>query len=936
MAVIINPATGLAEDLPEEESQQALQSGSHHIALTDPEGNFATAPLNEAKQLLGQGYAQPSPEQLKSLLNHAKFSSTPEQIKTGLEGAASGASFGLSTGVERALGVNPEDINARAETNPNIHMAGEATGLIGSGLLGYGEGALLGKVGAAVAGRLAGETLLAKVGSSAARNAVETALVASGNEVSKMFANDPNQSAETAMTNIGMNALLGAGIGGAFGTASPLWKVANETKVGQFLNTIKNKADGLGKETLPSPEIQNALGSAGIDIPNEMKAALSENPEARGMFQALQESTTSAGKEAQASYQLFRERANQAALKSLGKSEADLDAIATMSDNDVGSKIKDSLSKQIKESIDPLTEKFEKVKEKFSNTPIESLDTLSMPSADSTISNLGNDISKMAQEQGYGVLKGTPQGSLINKVLNALPEIKTLEDLRKLQSQVGEQTQNPEMWGLGKGLKNIFRNAEENIVESKLAKESPELLAEHREARAGYRTAMDTIDELNDRLHVGKYAGPGSFMTKLSEMNPEDVLRRLTTKNDANLLNILQEKFPAAAQGIKESFLNQALKQASAKASPGEAINIKSLFNVMDKWSPEIKEFALPPGASQQMDAIRSILDQLPNKMNNSGTAKTLDALWSHIPGGVGSMVSLMTGHNPALGYVLGQLGKYVGREVPDAMKLATLKFLGSDLPINSSGFRAMAEMISHSMEGQKMIESGIKSIFKSGLQVFPQKFNVTPKERDKLKKKLDELQEKPEDLLNTGGDSHYYLPDQGGAFGSVAARAVQYLQTLKPNLTPQGLLDAPRKPNDFEVAKYDRALDIAEQPLTVLKHMNHGTLLPEDVISLRTIYPSLYSSLSQKIVNQIIDLKDKKNSIPYPKRMTLSLFLGQPLDSTLTPQAIQGIQMSGQIAQSQPQAPQQRKKHSMTALNKLSGSFATPDQARQTKRLTS
>lgn len=927
MPVLINSQNQLAEDLPQEQADVALNSGTHQLPLNDPQGNPVVAPLSKASQLVSQGYTQPNPEQLGSLLKYAKYSEPSEQIKTGLEGAASAATFGLSTGAERALGVNPEDINARAEVNPNAKMAGEAAGLLGSAFIGTGEGAVLGKVGAAITGRLAAESVLAKVGSAAARNAVETAMVASGNEVSKMFANDPEQSAQTALVNIGLNGLLGAGIGGAFGTASPLWKAASETKVGQFLNTIKNKADGLGKETLPSPEIQNALNNVGIDIPNEMKAALSQNPEARGMFQALQESTTSAGKESQASFQLFRDRANEAALKSLGKTAGDLDSLAAMSENDVGSKIKTNIHDQLKSQVEKLSKEFEDVKSKFSDTHLNPPE----------ISDLGNQISQLAQDQGYGILQGTPQGGLINKVLDSLPNIKTLEDLRKLQSQVGEQTQNPEMWGLGKGLKNIFRNTEENIVESKLAQESPELLAKHKSARAEYASVMDLTDELDNRLHVGRYAGPGSFLTKLSEMNPEDVLRRLTTKNDANLLGILQEKFPAAAQSIKESFLNQALKQASAKAAPNEAINIKSLFNVMDKWSPEIKKFALPPGAGQQIDAIRSILDQLPNKMNNSGTAKTLDALWAHVPGGVGSMVSLMTGHNPVLGYVLGQLGKYVGREVPDAMKLATLKFLGSDLPVNSAGFRAMAELVSHSIEGQKMIENGVKSIFKSGAQVLPQKFDVSDKDRNKLKKKIDELQKNPESLLDTGGDSHYYLPDHGAAFGAVASRAMQFLNSLKPDTSPQGLLDPERPTNAVEEQRYNRAIDIAQQPLVALKHLNQGTLLPEDVVALKTIYPSLYDSLSQKLVAQVIDLKDKKNLIPYPKRMALSLFLAQPMDSTLSPQGIQNAQMVTQAAppqQQMPGEPKMRQHHSMSAINKLPGMYQTPGQARQADKL--
>lgn len=921
MPVLINTSNQLAEDLPQEHADLALQQGTHELPLNDPEGNAVTAPLAKAQQLLSQGYTQPNPEQLGSLLNYAQYSSTPEQIKSFLRGAAAGTTFGTSPILEQTLlHTTPEEQRISREVNPLAYGLGETASLVGSLATGVGEGAIVAKVGQAVGARIAGQTALAKIGSAAARNAVETALISSGNEVSKALISDPEQSAQTAMINIGLNGLLGAGIGGAFGSVSPLWKAASETKVGQFLNAIKNKAEGLEKDTLPSPEIQNALASTGINIPNEMKAALSENPEARGMFQALQESTTRAGKEAQSSFQAFKERANEAALKSVGKTAQDLDSIQTISEHEVGSSLKETLSKRIKDTLNPLTEKFEKVKSEFADTAMEASD----------IAHIGNEISDMAQKEGYGILQGTAQGGLINKVLNSLNNVKTLEDLRKLQSQVAEQTQNPEMWTLGKNLKNIFRNSEEGIVETKLAEKSPNLLAEHQLARSGYRDAMNTIDDLNDRLHVGKYSGPSSFLTKLGEMNPEDILRRLSSKNDANLLGLLKNKFPEAAETIKQSFLNQALKQASNKASPGEVMNIKSLFNVIDKWSPEIKDFVLSPESKSQLSAIQSLIEQLPNRMNTSGTAKTIDALWSQLPAGVGSMISLLTGHNPVLGYVLGHLGRYIGREIPDTLKLATLKFLGSDVPINSGAFKAMAEMISHSAEGQRMINQGVKNIFKKGAQVLPQAFDVSDKDREKLKARLDVLEEKPEELLNTGGDSNYYLPEQGVSFGSVATRAMQYLRSLKPNTTPQGILDEELPASQVQESNYNRALDIAEQPLTILKHIQKGNLIPQDVQTLQNIYPALYNQLSQKLTDQMIDIKSKGGVIPYANRIAMSLFLSQPLDSTMTALAIQSTQP--QIPQNQNTPPRQ---HHMpqNAFAKLSPTYATPQQSRELTR---
>jgi hypothetical protein len=47
-----------------------------------------------------------------------------------------------------------------------------------------------------------------------------------------------------------------------------------------------------------------------------------------------------------------------------------------------------------------------------------------------------------------------------------------------------------------------------------------------------------------------------------------------------------------------------------------------------------------------------------------------------------------------------------------------------------------------------------------------------------------------------------------------------------------------------------------------------------------------------QKLTNEMIGVTEKEMSIPYKTKMSLSLFMGQPLDSTMTPQFIQATQM--------------------------------------------
>lgn len=191
----------------------------------------------EADSLFGsQGSAPPmdAETEAKHLFNDqsapSPYGSTGQEIGAGLEGAAQGMTFGLSTPVEigvgkilnafqPGLGTTSQDIEGREKENPWIHGISEGAGVIGSQFLGYGEGALVAKAGES----LATKYLVNSVGKSAAKAAVETALMGAGDQVSKAFI-DPDFSVSSAIAHTGLSGLLGAGMGAIFGTAGKILK----------------------------------------------------------------------------------------------------------------------------------------------------------------------------------------------------------------------------------------------------------------------------------------------------------------------------------------------------------------------------------------------------------------------------------------------------------------------------------------------------------------------------------------------------------------------------------------------------------------------------------------------------------------------------------------------------------------------------------------
>jgi hypothetical protein len=341
--------------------------------VKSPAGELGTVPDTELQSALQNGYSQVSPDEIAAFENEQKFGSTGQQLITGLEGAASAATFGLSTGVETALGVDPEDIRARREVNPGSYMTGQVAGLVGSALIPVaGAANVLGKagaVGARAVGLGAAESTLAKIGSLAVRSGVENAVFQAGDEVSKMLASDPNQSIETAVTNMGISGLLGVGVGGGIGVVPPLWKATLGGKVGQALEAIKNKAGGIDG-TIPDA-VHDATQKLGLELTPEVKARLSDDPWVQSAAKGLEQTdTTASGRGFQEQMKTFKGDLNNSLLETFGRTPDDIGRVAELSKYEAGKSIGETLAKEIDTRVDPLAKEFEALKGKYKDVDL--------------------------------------------------------------------------------------------------------------------------------------------------------------------------------------------------------------------------------------------------------------------------------------------------------------------------------------------------------------------------------------------------------------------------------------------------------------------------------------------------------------------------------------------------------------------------------------
>lgn len=871
------------------------------INVIDPDTReIGSIPAGQLPEAMGQGFTEASPEQVQKFINQQKYGAPGQQIKTAVEGLGEGLAGPVFTAAEKAIGVQGKDILGRREENPLLHGTTQGAGLIGGMFTGAGEGALLETAGKGIA-KLAGleeAGLASKLGSKFLQGATENALFQAGDEATKAIAQDPNQSVESAVVNMGLMGLMGGGISGTFGAISPLWKATKGGELGQTLKSIRDRLSGEG---IPDA-INDAIQASGVQVAPEIKAAISGDLKNQAMFQALAQSDTSSGKALQESVSKLRTEIPNSIVEALGKTPEQVDALESLSSYEAGKKVQDTLIKEFKDLAGPTSKAFEDIKTKFAGAPISK----------DVNNQLIDQISMFAQEEGFAKNPSGPQNKFIQQVIEELPLQTTAKDLRNYISNIGKQTfgyDNP-LSHVGSQVKKILGLGEEEAIARKFTKTYPERVGELAAAKESYGALRADMEALADRLHPGSYGGPGSFARLIEEMDkPETVLSRLSALKDVNLQKLLAEKFPTTFNQIKDYQLNQLLKTATKRTAQGEIINPVSFFKALDNLSPEMRESLISKEAVGKLEGARTLLESLNAIPRNfSNTAGISEMMNKYMPGTAMGMLSMLTGHNPVTSLIVGGLTKFIGKDVPDAARLAMLKFLGSNKPIESEGFKTMVDFMNHIIKGENLIGKASKNVFKAGEVVIPQSYLPDEKQRMKLDKQIKESQTNHEMMFNIGGKTAHYLPEHGTAMAQTAMNAANFINSQRPVADKQSPLDSDVKISQVQKAAYDRTLDIAQQPLVVLNHIKDGTLVPQDLIALKTIYPGLYNKLNLTLNEQLIEAVNKGEQIPYKTRMSLSLFMGQPLDSTLTPQGILSSQSTFTVPSVTPQQAGQRK----------------------------
>jgi len=774
-----------------------------------------------------------------------------------------------------------------------------------------------------------------RVGSEAVKQAVEMAVYSSGDEVAKMVLNDPEASTETAIANVGLNAALG-GAGGALfaGAINPLWKATIGDKAEKFLGDLTSRLGGIDGV---AGQAETLGAKAGIEIPDVVAAKIDNKPYAGEMFSALSQTDTSfGGKKLQETTKKFYDDVGEAAANAFGHDSKYAKELGTLDKYSEGVKATKDLAADLESQYKPIQESYDFFNEQF---PKASVDKTQLPA-------IMDKIAEKSIEKGWAKAADDAQTKLMEKVLEKLPLQETAEDLKKFVTNLrGSHPYGSPTYEAARDISKILEEARGNTVARAIetaggtAEQVAANAKRYADTKTGYASFMDKLDTLNEHLHVGRYDGPKSFfkaVKELGETSGENALGRLLGKNKAQVLEVLGTISPNTLGRVRQFHVDDLLRSATKDG----VVNPNALIKNFEKLSPQLQSLIMDETQSSKLSAIKEILQKTADPTHNwSNTARTADKIAKGAVSPI-TMIAGLMGHGAAA--VMAHLGGIGLNEGKDALKLGMLKFLGSNQPIKADGFKAMVSFMEEAVKGEAKLTKATANVFKAGMQVVPEHAFPSKEDNDKLDKKLTKLQEAPNKMFEAAeGRVGHYMPDHQTAIASTTVRAAQYLQSLKPKPHKLGPLDAEVPPLPSEEARYQRALTIANNPLTVLERVKEGTIQPSDVQDLNALYPSLYKQMVQKMTDEMTGAVSPKGhkgaiktqAIPYKTRMGASLFMGTPLDASMQPMAIQAAQQKSPAQQQQNSLGGGHKGSTSKLGSKTNAMYQTPGQAAEADR---
>ncbi|MFA6167013.1 MAG: hypothetical protein WC700_10370 [Gemmatimonadaceae bacterium] len=126
--------------------------------------------------------------------------------------------------------------------------------------------------------------------------------------------------------------------------------------------------------------------------------------------------------------------------------------------------------------------------------------------------------------------------------------------------------------------------------------------------------------------------------------------------------------------------------------------------------------------------------------------------------------------------------------------------------------------------------------------------------------------------------------PSTARAAADAAARQHEALRRAAPPATSKFLLGPAPTPSPTEIDRMRRAQRAVADYPSIIDDVRAGTVSPETVEILRSVYPAEYADIKRRAMDDIAEARAKGKTLPYEQRRSLGLLLGEPVEPLQDP----------------------------------------------------
>ncbi len=834
-----------------------------------------------------------------------KFGGTTGEIKAGLAGAARGATFGLSDQALTKSGlVKPETLKGLQETNPISSFTGEMAGMIAPAFLGDEAGlanlpgtvSRLGRVAEGSAG-LAGA---GKVAAKAIGYGTEGAAYGLGQSVSENALGDYDLVSEKTLANIGLSAAFMGGIGGLVGKFGKGAVDASSVEDKFLAKKIENSA---------APGSEEAVISQ-TDLPAEDKLSFIKNfkdpkpgakamrdefqkqglPEVLGMMSnsqtvqkyasAISQLPTMAGDSVRRDIDAGFNKVGSIIKDSFGATPGEY-----MDREAGGASIKDLIRDKFDQMMDPLKQLY-KDREALGKS-------IDIPNDASykVYEGLTEQAGKFREptNEGRKIISGAANDFLTNAsqeggMANLDAYTKTLASKARQATRAGDhdaaaayyQVRDTVDKFVDTHLNKLGKTLENEGIEG-ASSEAGKAINEYQDLKRNYAKLKGTLSSFAETTGLGRKATTELGLNEaLEKITDEKFVDHIFDPKNAKGLGDIKENWPDVFQAL----VTQKKSQMYQNATLNKTFNPLQLFkdiNNEQKLSKGVKNLLFTPEQLEKMGTAKKWVENLPAKVGPSGTPEGLEYM-EMAKNPIKSLIS----------HSVNEAGSAVGKKLIESLtkpeEAAQLKTL---LNLNKA---------------QEKIDRGITTKVKSilGDSYRPVTAKLVSKivsmadfndVADRIREDASNPGKTVEKISSQTGDIYPHAPNVSDAMKMAFIRGTQFLNSKLPIQQPGVFEDKPEV-SQSQISQFSRYHDIVENPLHALHQVENHTIVPETVEALNAVYPQLYKQMSLEIMHQIASTKDK-SKIPFKTRQSISMLLGEPLDKSLNPMAIQANQLA-------------------------------------------